>query len=222
MRLHFTGKAQVSGDIWSFSFQPEDGFTWIAGQSLRVEIAGPYGPLEHRFSISSPPSSGLVTITTRLSDSDYKESLANIRPGDTAQGYGLEGDFIWRNTTQPHIFVAAGIGVTPLRAMLAERILQQQPLAATLLYATREQPVPFSNDLASWQTADPQFDVHIFTDTRITTTDILALPACRERLIYVSGPSKMVDAFSTDLLAAGIPPAHILRDQFTGRLPLDG
>jgi NAD(P)H-flavin reductase len=52
---------------------------WTAGQSIKLEVPGPYGPLEHRFSISSAPHEGIVAITTRLSGSSYKNSLAALR-----------------------------------------------------------------------------------------------------------------------------------------------
>lgn len=222
MRLHFIGKKQESGDIWSFSFMPNTPLAWVAGQSLRLEIAGPYGPLEHRFSIASAPSSGTVTVTTRLTGSDYKESLAALQPGDAAEAHGLEGDFVWREHDAPHIFVAAGIGITPLRAIIAERMAQGLAVRATLLYSSRDEPMVYAHELKQWHRHDAELAVHFLQNQRISTADILAQPQARERLIYISGPSKMVDALGTDLLAAGIPPAHMLRDQFTGRLSEDG
>lgn len=220
MQVQFIKKHQEAPDVWSFIFASRGQFTWIAGQSLRLEIPGAYGPIEHRFSIASAPSTGEIMVATRLSDSDYKESLAALRPGDIAQAYAIEGDFTWREHAKPHIFVAAGIGITPIHAMLAERVAQKQPLTATLLYSSHDQAI-FGWQLQDWQASHPEFSVR-HQNERVNMRTVLALPHAKNRLIYISGPSKMADTLGADLSAAGVPTPHILRDQFTGRLPLDG
>lgn len=220
MQARFTTKKQLNNNVWSFNFAPDATFAWQAGQSLRLEIAGPYGPLEHRFSIASPPSSGIVTVTTRLSDSDYKESLAELQPDATVQLQGLEGNFIWHNHPLPHIFVAAGIGITPFHAIIAERRMHREPTPATLLYSSRDEPAVYAEQLQSW--ADGAELTMQLQKTRITAQQILELPHASQRLIYISGPSKMVGTLYADLIAAGIAPANILQDHFTGRLNEDG
>lgn len=221
MKARFTGKKQQSDDVWSFRFAPVEAFAWQAGQSVRLEIAGPYGPLEHRFSIASPPSSREVVITTRLSDSDYKESLANMPLGSEVDLQGLEGSFVWRDAELPHIFVAAGIGITPFHAIIAERIAQNLDVPATLLYSSRDEPVVYGEQIEQWYKNSPALRRALQKD-RITATQVLALPQAHGRLIYISGPSKMVGALYADLVAAGITPAQVLQDHFTGRVNEDG
>jgi len=221
VKLIFKQKHRETDNIWSFTFTPAEPFAWEAGQSVRVEIEGPYGPLEHRFSVSSPPSSGEVSITTRLNKGDYKESLAVLQPGDEANAYGLEGDFTWRSSDMPHIFVAAGIGVTPFHAMLAERAQQSHPLAATLIYGSSDDPPAFKDYLDAWANKYAEFNA-TYISGRVGVAQVLAAQDGTRLIIYVSGPSKMVDTICADLIAAGVDPAHILTDQFTGRLPSDG
>ena len=221
MKLIFKHKRPEGNDIWSFAFTPIEPFSWEAGQSIRVEVAGPYGSLEHRFSVSSAPSSGEVAITTRLNENDYKTSLAALRPGDEADAYGLEGDFTWRRSDLPHILVAAGIGITPYHAMLAERAQQSHPLAATLIYGSSDNPPVFKDYLDAWARKYTEFGVN-YISGRVDVVDILAEQNAMHRTIYVSGPSKMVDTICADLIAAGVDPVRILTDQFTGRLPTNG
>ena len=220
MQARFTTKKQHNYSVWSFSFTPAGPFAWQAGQSLRLEIAGPYGPLEHRFSIASPPSSGLVTVTTRLSGSDYKDSLAELQPGDTVQLQGLEGNFIWHDRILPHIFVAAGIGITPFHAIIAERHTRGEPTPATLIYSSHDEPAVYAEQLQSWAN-NAELTV-LLQKARVTAQQILELPHATERLVYISGPSKMVGTLYADLIAAGIAPANILQDHFTGRLSEGG
>ena len=219
MKALFTKKYHQTADVWSFDFASAEPISWQAGQSVRLEIPGDYGPIEHRFSIAAAPSMGIITITTRLSGSDYKESLAALTQGSEVQLYAIEGNFTWHNVAKPLIFVAAGIGITPIFAMLAEQAAQKLPLTATLLYYGRDNPPLYKNQLAAWRQNGLAVQ---WCAQRITAADITSLASVQERLIYLSGPSKMVDALYADLIAAGIPPANILRDQFTGRLSLDG
>lgn len=221
MELIFREKHHQTGDIWTFTFEPREPVTWLAGQSLRLEIPGPYGNIEHRFSISSPPSTHHIAITTRLSGSDYKESLGSLRPDDIAYGFEIRGDTIWHDADLPHIYVAAGVGIVPFYTIAGERIANSQPIAATLLYSSRETPALFAADLTKWAQANTGFTLQLSTE-RITAKQITALTNANERRIYISGPSKMVSALSTDLIAAGISPALIAQDLFTGQLSLDG
>jgi len=221
MQALLTQKKQHSQNVWSFSFAPTEPLVWQAGQSVRLEIPGPYGPLEHRFSIASAPSSRIVTITTRLSDSDYKKSLAHLQLGNTVDLQGLEGNFVWRKSELPHIFVAAGVGITPFHAIITERFMQGDRVNATLLYSSRDEPILYDETLRNLANTTAKLLVQFYT-TRITAEQILTLPQVQDRFIYISGPSKMVGTLGADLIAAGIAPAHVLRDQFTGRLSLDG
>lgn len=221
MELIFREKHQQTDDIWTFTFEPREPVSWLAGQSLRLEIPGPYGQIEHRFSISSMPSTYHIAVTTRLSGSDYKDSLASLQPGNTVFGYEIRGDTIWHDTETPHIYVAAGVGVVPFHAIIGEQSARGLTTPTTLLYSSREQPALFEYDLKKWRTAIPGLDVRFYRE-RVTARQILNLPGARERRIYISGPSKMVSALSTDLVAAGISPAQITQDLFTGRLSLDG
>jgi ferredoxin-NADP reductase len=221
MDLIFREKHHETGNIWTFAFEPQEPLSWIAGQSIRLEIPGPYGQIEHRFSISSAPTTRHIAITTRLSGSDYKDSLDALKPGDAVQGFYIKGDVVWHEKTLPHILIAAGIGVVPFNAMLADRLSRGRDIPATLLCSSRDEPVLFKNGLEQIAKQHPEFLALFFTE-RITPKQILEQPDVQNRTIYVSGPSKMVSALSADLIAAGIPPAHIIQDLFTGRLSEDG
>src|SRR5262245_44804997 len=137
MDLYFVRSQSEAKERVSFWFHPAEPLSWIAGQSIKIELAGPYGPLEHRFSIASAPHEGEVMITTRLSGSTYKNSLAALQPGDAVKGYGIEGDFVWGEGDSRRLFVAAGIGITPFHSILKQRVYDHALLAVDLIYASR-------------------------------------------------------------------------------------
>lgn len=216
MQLLFESATPETEDITTFTFKPEARFHWTAGQSIKIEVPGPYGPLEHRFSISSAPHEGTISITTRLSGSPYKNSLAKLQKGDTVQAYGLEGTFVWQESSAPLVFVAAGIGITPFRAMLKQRLHDGLPIPAMLVYGSATNDSIFASELDHWQRQRPEFSVTYIVGRHITAFD---LPDHKDHLIYLSGPSLMVDELSARLLEQGVPETLLIRDWFTGRLP---
>lgn len=215
MRLTFIRQKPVGGDAVTFVFEPNGPITWQAGQSIRLELPTLIGSSEHRFTISSAPFERHIAITTRPSDSDFKQALFALTPGQVIAANGLEGSFTWQESAHPLLFVAAGIGVTPFRAMLAQRIHDSLPANATLLYASRE--YIFADDFATWQKANSGLRVEHIADRRVVLADILVHDT-PDRLIYISGPSVMVDELSAALVASGVTNARIKRDWFTGNI----
>lgn len=215
MKLRLINKQQESEGVWSFFFEPAEPLGWIAGQSIRLELPRKsWGYDERRFTISSAPHEGHVRITTRLSDSEFKQALNQLDIGAALDGYNVEGDFTWKESDRPKLFLAGGIGITPFRAMLAGRQHASRPLDATLLYASKDQPPVFLEELTAW--AQQGLELHL-TDKRLGVDALTSLvPGWPGSLVYVSGPEPMVQDLSQQLKAAGLPPGQLKTDLFTG------
>ena len=220
MRLRYIDQT-AEQDAISFNFAPLTPLLWTAGQSIRLEVPGVYGPEERRFTISSAPSEQKITITTRVSDSPYKQALQTLSAGTEVDAYDIRGDFTWGDAVMPRVFMASGIGVTPFRAIFAERVHLGQPLPVTLLHASKA-PL-FGGEFAAWQTAHPEFSFHYIDNQRLTAAlakqRISDLP---QSLIYLSGPSAMVDEIAAELTnSCSVPETQLKKDWFTGRLTRD-
>lgn len=219
MKLRLAGKKDEGDNIWSYFFEPIEPTQWIAGQSIRLEIPrSTYGVDERRFSIASAPHEKHLQITTKLSGSSFKQSLAELDTGNTIDGYNIEGDFVWGDSELPRLFLAAGIGITPFRAMIAERIYQNQPLNTTLLYGSRIEPL-FKDEFAGWSQTDPTLTLHYLAGGRIAIDQASSLaPFWKQNLIYISGPEQMVLNLIKQLEEAGVQKNRIHQDLFTGRV----
>ncbi|HET9411594.1 MAG TPA: FAD-dependent oxidoreductase [Candidatus Saccharimonadales bacterium] len=215
MQLLYKSIAWRSHNVATLSFAPLQKTSWIAGQSIKIEVPGTYGPLEHRFTISAHPHKGVIEITTRNSESSYKQKLFSLKPGTEVRAFAVDGDFTWRESTLPHIWVAAGIGITPFYAMATDRSHKRLPLNAHLIYSSRSDAV-FGHELRQLARAHAGFSVQQ-QSSRPTLGQILALPNALQRVVYVSGPSAMVDEIGGSLLQAGLPQQQLVRDWFTGR-----
>ncbi|HSX28226.1 MAG TPA: FAD-dependent oxidoreductase [Candidatus Saccharimonadales bacterium] len=220
MQIVFTKKVPAGGGATSFIFTPSEPLIWIAGQAVRLEIPGVYGPEEHPFTISAAPYRQQIEITTRPSESTYKQALFSMVPGTLAQAYDIRGDFTWGEGTMPRVFVASGIGVTPFVAILGQRQHESQPLSATLLYAFRKGEGVFIERLQQLHAAHPELHLHLLEASRMSAELInVHVPNLAANMVYLAGPTVMVDDIANALSQKyRIPDAQLKKDWFTGRL----
>lgn len=197
--LTLTAKHHEAGNIWSYQFEPSQPLSWVAGQFVRVELPHPSPDAEgtrRHFTIAAAPHESSIRISTRVTDSTFKQTLAGLKPGDRINLIDLPaGDFTWPIADHPPLlFAAQGIGITPFYAMLKSRLHQRLPLATTLFYTSRSPDIPFLAELKKWAAAHPEFHLTLSTD-RINTATLsqLNLPEpLSHHLIYVSGPSNLI------------------------------
>ena len=219
MKLTLLEKEHLVDNVWAFRFQPDGAFNWTAGQYIRVEL--PHDNPDHEgtkrwFTNSAAPYEGIMQITTRVSNSTFKQALSRLEPGDTLELIeNPEGDFVWQNSDHPVVFVAGGIGITPFHSMLKQRAHDGLPLNVTVVYGSRTPDVPFKDELAAWQVDDSNLKVLYEVGQPLTAKKLVELiPNLNDSLVYVSGPEPMVQALSKDLKQHGLPEAQLKQDEF--------
>lgn len=219
MLLTLQEREHLVDNVWAFRFQPSEPLSWTAGQFIRVEL--PHGSPDQEgtkrwFTNSAAPYQGIVQITTRVTDSTFKQALAKLETGDTlAMVEQPDGDFVWQDTASPIIFVASGIGITPFYSMLKQRVHDDLPLDVTLVYGGRTPDVPFKTELDTWAAANPAFVVHYVVGSPLTAESLAQLlPNLNSSLVYISGPEPMVEALGDDLKQHGLADAQLKQDFF--------
>lgn len=211
-----------AGNAATFVFTPEQPVMWEAGNSFHLEVPGDYAPIEHTFTISSAPAEKVIAITTRPSLSPFKRSLFSLQPGDSVEGNAFGGTFTWRETTLTPVFLASGIGITPFRAMLKQRVLTGQGLPITLIYASATDEIIFKEEIDTWAREYSEFSSHFVIGERLGLGHIQQYASTNKSLFYISGPSTMVDDVSAALSAHGLLDSQMVRDWFTGNLSATG
>jgi ferredoxin-NADP reductase len=94
---------------------------------------------DHPFSIASSPSlGGRISLTIKESG-DFTSTIGRIKPGDLAAVHGPFGRFshVFHPNDDDLVFVAAGIGITPLMSMLRYMRDRREPRRVLLVYANR-------------------------------------------------------------------------------------
>jgi ferredoxin-NADP reductase len=220
MVLKLITKQHLIDNVWAFRFKPEGGpFEWTAGQYIRVELPHDNPDSEGTkrwFTNSAAPYEGVMQISTRVTQSTFKQALSKLEIGDELQLIEApEGDFTWQDSELPIIFVAGGIGVTPFHSILKQRVHEGLPVDVTLIYGSRTEDVPFKDELAEWMADHPELKVKYVVGNPLTAERLAEMePGLNKSLVYVSGPEPMVQALAKDLMEHGLPEAQLKRDEF--------
>lgn len=203
MKLKLIAKRPEAGNAKSFVFEPEKPIKWVAGQYMHYGLPKPDrvdDTMERYFTISSAPHTGTPQITTRVSNSAFKQALDKLEIGDTIDARPPEGDFVWQDSERPIVFLAGGIGVTPFHSIIADRAHNNQPLNLTLVYANRNEEIIFKQELDELAKTHPEFKLHYIIGHPLDLNEITkVVPNLGDCLIYISGAEPMVEEISKRL-----------------------
>jgi predicted ferric reductase len=143
--------------VWTVTLEPPAGrrLHYVPGQFQFLRPHGGAVPEEeHPFSIASSPSTeGLISLTIKESG-DFTAAISRFKPGDLATVHGPFGRFshLFHSDADDLVFVAAGVGITPLMSMLRYMRDQRQARRVLLVYANRgPADIVFRSELESIQ-----------------------------------------------------------------------
>ncbi|MET0284867.1 MAG: pyridoxamine 5'-phosphate oxidase family protein [Polyangiales bacterium] len=147
-----------STTIRSFTLQPDDGGGLVphqAGQHLPIRIAIDGKPLVRTYSLSVAPSDGVYRISVKRDGAVSRCMHEHLRVGDSLEVRAPAGSFtLDARTPRPAVLLGAGVGITPLLAMLRHIVhegLRVQNIRPTVLFhaARSKAERPFDAELAS-------------------------------------------------------------------------
>src|SRR3954451_24878213 len=114
---------------------------FTAGQYFWVTLLDPpyddeKGPRRHISVVTSPNDRGVLGLCTRLRDSAFKRSLAELEVGDEVDVEEPKGEWpLPEEPDLPFVFLAGGIGITVFRCMLLAITEDGLPYRVTLVYS---------------------------------------------------------------------------------------
>lgn len=201
-----------------------------AGQFLFWRfLDGPGWSRAHPYSLSAAPRSDQLRITVQ-DVGDGSTRVAQLKPGTRVLIEGPYGTLTAARQTRARVLLlAAGVGITPIRALLEE--LPYQPGDATLLYrATSQDTMVFADELTELAT-QRGVQVHYLLGPRRHATSWLPagsgtegsdaehlrrlVPDVAERDVFLCGPSQWMAAVRTAALKAGVPANRLHAEDFT-------
>ena len=237
--LAVTAIDQESADVLSLTMQSPD------GQSLPAALPGQYVVLRLQPPAAGPPIFRSYSLSGALSTQRYRISVKSepngvagtylrehVRVGDALDVSSPRGSFILQSGEQPVVLLSAGIGATPVLAMLHELAAARSTRQVLWLHAARDrQHHPFAAEVrrlmpvlthgrsyvcysrpGSRDKMGEDFDATGHLSRSVF--DEVGLP--RQADAYLCGPTRFMAEMKEALASLGVEPGHIHIEIFNG------
>jgi ferredoxin-NADP reductase len=197
----------VVGDVVVLELAPREGRRlpgWRPGGHLDVVIpeAAVPGGLTRQYSLIGDPAAATWRIAV-LREPDSRggsEWLHTVREGDALTVAGPHSHFDFRAGAAPVLFLAGGVGVTPISAMALAAAAAGRDYR--LHYAGRPGHMALLDELTELHGGR----LHVHTAPDGTRLDVLALLAAADpgTVVYACGPARLLDAVEREAQRAGL------------------
>jgi ferredoxin-NADP reductase/MOSC domain-containing protein YiiM len=204
-----------------------------AGQYLSVRLAvGDSGSTVRSYSLSCAPAAGAYRISVK------REALGKVsgylhdtlRPGDVLEVAAPRGTFVLEQGTRPVVLVSAGIGVTPVLAMLHQLAAVRDPRPVWWIHVAHDRAhhafadeahallgrLPHAHEHIHYTAeAAPEPGERRVTRGRPTAASLTAMGVPADADAYLCGPQAFMDDLSGALRDHGLSPERIHTEQFS-------
>jgi len=198
----------IAGDVTSFSFSHKRRFEFRAGQHGLLFI--PKGGMKP-FSIASSPAEETIMIGTRLSSgSKFKLALAALKPGDKIWFLAPLMNFTTTGTERELVFLAQGVGITPIRSILLDIADRGLDKKTTIIHVGHDHAFRAETDRLADSAVYPS------TSESFRTAVLTAVEACPSASFMISGAPAFVKSTTTLLRDRAVAIGQIKADTMLG------
>ncbi|MFJ2186997.1 globin domain-containing protein [Kitasatospora sp. NPDC087861] len=214
---------QETGDVTTFLVRPADGGPTPAsrpGQYVSVRTRLADGARQIRqYSLSGSAHGALRFTVKREPGGEVSAHLHDhLHTGDTVELAPPLGDIALADGDGPVLLASAGIGNTPMTAMLDHLAAAGSPRTVVSVHGDRDQLThAFRADLAQLTAKLPNATAHVFYERplgdwpaeRTGLVDLSTVDVPAGTTAYLCGPLPFLRAVREQLLTAGVPAADI-------------
>lgn len=230
--LSFASFTKLTPTTYELTFTPSKPALFVPGQFMELQIPhtqADFRGIRRSFSITSVPGAQQVSFGIKFytPSSTYKNAMKQLTPGTEVAVSQCAGDFVLpKNSQEPLLFVAGGIGITPFISQLRTMMAHGEQRNIVLIYA-----VASATEIAYREVLEAS-GIQVVI---VTPGTVGALPASwvhidaaradgavigklsgtvRGRRAYVSGPPLFVRSLRSSLKMYGA--RKVVTDYFTG------
>lgn len=230
-----TEKREVAEGTMEFVLEKPAELTYRAGQffDIILEKSSPdaeKSTYQHGFSFASAPYEPHIAAATRMrAGSKFKQALGAMPVGAPVKIEAVWGDYVLsKKTDQPAVFLIGGIGITPVRSMVAQATHDATGHKLTLIFSNRRRSyAPFVDDLKGFAAANPNFKFiqaydepskDAADESGVITAEMVKrhVPDIFAARYYLSGPPQMVRAMRELLVKMEVDEEDIKTEEFDG------
>lgn len=226
-------KEAVAEGTMAFHFSKPDGFDFRAGQFADYTLIDPPETdaegNTRGFSLVQAPFEPDLVAATRMRDTAFKRVLRDLPIGTEVKLDAPYGDFTLHKTeSTPAVFIIGGIGVTPVRSMIAQATRDRTRHTITLLHSSRTPAqLPLRSDFERLARDNQNFTYIMTVDSptdgwqgeRGHVDAALVrkyVPDLTKPIYYLSGPEGMVKAMRKLLVELKVNEDNIRTEEFAG------
>lgn len=223
----------ITPSVTGYTIETPQGFDYIAGQFINVEI--PVLNCDNRCnkrnsSLVSAPYEPNLMISMRHGVSRFKQTFENIPIGTIIKMTGPLGHFTLKEDDAPVVMISGGIGITALYSMVKDATRRKLSKHIRLLYSnTTQADVPFYEHLKQCARDNPNFKFILtltqepedsgWTGKRGRIDEAMIKEVTQNTnttTFYICGPVGMVLGLKKVLVDLGIPFERLKTELFTG------
>jgi ferredoxin-NADP reductase/MOSC domain-containing protein YiiM/ferredoxin len=226
--LRVSQARRESPEVLSILLESEDNSALpppLPGQYLPVRLAGAGSPAPLRsYSLSGDPAEGVYRISVKREEHGLVSAWlhAHIQPGAVIDAAAPRGDFYLTEGGNPVVLFSAGIGATPVLAMLHALSTAGSGRDIWWVHTTRNSRTQaFAAEVAALIESLPHARQQVFyteTNGRLNQESLATLGLPLDASVYLCGPTQFMTDIRNHLTAVGLDPARIHSELF-GALP---
>lgn len=218
------------GNAWTLVMKPDGhrGIRFQPGQFTWLTLwSSPFAMQEHPFSFSSSAlNPNLVQLTIKRLG-DFTAKIGELKPGTTVYLDGPYGAFTLDRYVAPgYVFIAGGIGITPIMSMVRTMADRNDLRPIILFYANKTlDGATYREELDELQNRLRLNVIHVLAEapegwegeSGFISAPLMAryLPEGRMQYEYfICGPPPMMNAVENALGQLGVPPEKLHSERF--------
>lgn len=232
-----------SSSVVSVVLEPADGRPLtipLPGQFvvLRLSPGASAAPILRSYSLSDRPGAGRYRLTIKQEPQGIVSTYVStqLRVGDVLDVSEPRGAFILRQDDLPVVLLSAGVGVTPVMAMLHALAAQASPRQVWWIYGARNRrdhpfarevrellaKLPYGRSHVQYSRPDVADRLGIDYDAggRLGMAVLKNLGVPREADFYLCGPSAFLEDLTAGLSGWGVAPDRIHTEIFGSGKPI--
>jgi ferredoxin-NADP reductase/MOSC domain-containing protein YiiM len=235
--LSVTAITRESDSVISIRLEDPDGATLPPARpgqylTLRTQPDGGHRSLLRNYSLSGPPGAGYYRISVKQEQGGSVSGYLHtrLRVGDRLQVAAPRGTFTLGEADDPVLLISAGIGATPVVAMLHALAAGHADREIWWLHAARRgRDHSFAAEARALLAALPNVRAHVWYSRpgpddrqghdfdsagRLSAARLTDLEPPREAEAYLCGPAPFMEDISAGLAAIGLDASRIHTEPF--------